>query len=104
MHLLLARFRSRGLSAFLAIAILVGCLSVITGLSITRGPEHPEISLDMCHPLQAPIVAASVIVARPAAEVSEPMIYPQGSIIEHPAARLVEFIFTPDPPPPKAHV
>ncbi len=99
-----AKRGSRPLSALLAVCILLGSFSVVTGLCITPGPAHAEISLDVCHPLQAPILAISVLIARPASGLSEPFIYEQGSIVETPLARLIDLSFAPDPPPPKAFV
>jgi hypothetical protein len=95
---------SRLMSLLLAFCILLGSFTVVTGLRVTPGPAHPEISLDVCHPLQTPNLVASVLIARPAAGLSEPVIYSQGSIAERSAARLTEYAFAPDPPPPKALV
>ena len=65
------------------------------------GPQRPEISLDVCHPLQAANLVANTVAARSASGLYVFAIFPRQSIVETPLARLVDFIFTPDPPPPK---
>ena len=104
MRLLPAKRNLRGLSGILALCLLLSSFSVVTGLCIISGPEHPEISLDVCHPLQAPNIVTSVLIARPASELSEPFMYPQGTTFELPLAEVAEIVLTPDPPPPKALV
>ena len=102
MSLLRARYCWRGLSVLLAFLIWLGGLSVMSGLCLRSGPERAEIGLDVCHPLQAANLAANVTIARPAAALSMPTIALQGLIVERPVAGLLDLIFTPDPPPPKA--
>jgi hypothetical protein len=95
------KYRSRTLAVLLASCLLLGSFPVVTGLCITPGPQAPEISLDVCHPLQAANPIANVVVARPASGLSVPEILARRSSVERPVARLVNFISTPDPPPPK---
>ena len=80
---------------------MLGSFPVLTGLCIKPGPQALEVSLDVCHPLPAANPVANVAVARPAAGLSLPEIFARHSIVERPLARLIDFIFTPDPPPPK---
>ena len=96
------KFRSRGLAVLLASCLLLGSFSVLTGLCIKPGPERPELSLDVCHPVPAANQVANVALARPGSRLSLPAIFLRGSLGESPVARLIEFISTPDPPPPKA--
>ena len=102
MGLLPAKHRLRGLSGVLALCLLLGSFSVVTGLCIASGPEHPEISLDVCHPLQAPNLVTTILIARPASKLSEPLMWPQGSTVERLLAEITEFVLTPDPPPPRS--
>lgn len=97
----LAQFRTRPLAALLAIAILAGSFSVMTGVYITAGPDHPEVRLDVCHPLQAPSLSDYVHVAIPASGPSEPFVLDRGSIFDGTFTAPREIHFTPDPPPPK---
>ncbi len=96
-----ARFSSRSVSVLIAACIFLGSFSAIAGLTINSGPEHPVISLDVCHPLQTAVVPATVLIARSTSALSKPVVCPQGSITEKPAVKLVDLIFSPDPPPPK---
>jgi len=95
------KYCSRALAVLLAGCLLFGSFSVVTGLCFKSGPQRPEIGLDVCHPLQAANAVANIVAARPASGLSLSAIYPHQSIVERPAARLLDFIFTPDPPPPK---
>jgi len=96
------KYCSRGIAVVLASCLLLGSFSVVSGLCIKCGPERAEISLDVCHPLQAANPVANVVVARPASGLSLSAIFPRRSIVENPIARLINFISAPDPPPPKA--
>jgi len=96
------KYCSGALAVLLASCLLLGSFSVVTGLCIKPGPQAPEISLDVCHPLQAANPVADVVVARPASGLSLPEILPRRAIVEKPVARLINFIPAPDPPPPKA--
>jgi hypothetical protein len=97
-----ARHGLRGLSGVLALSILIGNFSVVTGLCLTPGPDRPQISLDVCHPLQTPNLVANTLLARPAAGLSQPRIRSLGSVLELPSAKFTKNVFSPDPPPPKA--
>jgi len=96
------KYCSGALAVLLASCLLLGSFSVVTGLCVKPGPQAPEISLDVCHPLQAANPVANLVVARPASGFSLPEIFPQRSIVENPVARIINFISTPNPPPPKA--
>jgi len=102
MSLLPPKYYSRGLAILLASCLLLGSFSVATGLCIKPGPERTEISLDVCHPLQAAHTVTNIVVARSAAGLSRPMVFAQGLIVDRPFAKLSDCLFTPDPPPPKA--
>jgi hypothetical protein len=104
MRLVLTRCKSPGVSLLLAACVLIGSLSVTTGLRIVPGPDRPEISLDVCHPLQTLNVAAATLIAPPASAPATPVLYEQGVIAQGPAAKTVARSFPPDPPPPKRFV
>ena len=90
------------MAALLAACIMLGSFSVVAGLCINPNSDRLEISLDVCHPLQAPNVATTVPIARPASALSAPVIVLRGAVVEQPIAKLIDFVFTPDPPPPKS--
>jgi len=95
------KFCSRALAVLLASCLLLGSFWVVTGLCFKSGPQRPEISLDVCHPLQAANPVANLVAARPESGLSLSAIFPRQSIVERSLPRLIGFIFTPDPPPPK---
>ena len=92
---------SSELSPLLALVILLGSLPLMTGLCIIGGPEHPQLSLDVCHPVQSFNLAGNVLIAPPASAPDEPAIVPQGYVADPPPAKLIEISLTPDLPPPK---
>jgi len=95
------KFCSRALAVLLASCLLLGSFCVVTGLCFKSGPQRPEISLDVCHPLQAAKAVTNIVAARPASGLSLSAMFPRQSMVERSMARLIDFIFTPDPPPPK---
>src|SRR5208282_6199897 len=101
MRLLLTRFNLPSLSLLLAFCALIGSFSVTTGLRVVPGPDRPEISLDVCHPLQTLNLAATTLIAPPASGPTTPVLYEQGVIAQGPAAKTIDRIFAPDPPPPQ---
>jgi hypothetical protein len=91
----------RGLSALLAVSILLGSLTIVTGVCIIAGPDRPVISLDVCHPLQSFNLASTPSIVPPAARFSEPVLCPRSASPEGPRVKLINLNFPPDPPPPK---
>ena len=103
MSLLFAKCRSRGISAVLAAVILLGSVPALSGTYIASGPEHPQITLDVCNPLQRPSPVSKVFLAHPDSGIlPEPVFEFQGTIPESSTLRLIDLTFAPDPPPPKA--
>jgi hypothetical protein len=102
MGLRLSKFESRGLSAALAMLILLGSVYVSSGLGIVPGSAHPEIALDVCHPLQTFNLVSKVLITRPDSGFPRPALDVRGTIPEQPTIRIISLSFAPDPPPPKA--
>jgi hypothetical protein len=94
--------RIRPAALLLAIFILAGSFSTIAGLCIVPGPAHPEVGLDVCHPIQAPNLGAVIVVPLPTSTALKPVIYFQGSVAEPCPLRLASPVMAPDPPPPKS--
>jgi len=86
----------------LAFGILIGSFSVIQGLCIVSGPDHPEISLDVCHPIQGINLVTIVSIARPASNSYEPSRFPADRVVAPASAKILDLSFAPDPPPPKS--
>jgi hypothetical protein len=105
MNPLFAKCRSRGLSAFLAVLILLGSVAALSGVCIVRGPDHPQVTLDVCHPLQALNGVSQVFLAHPdPVSFPEPALHFKGTIPDRSKHKLIALVFAPDPPPPKASV
>jgi hypothetical protein len=101
MRLVLTWCKLPGVSLLLAACVLIGSFSVTTGLRIVPGPDRPEISLDVCHPLQTLNLAAATLIAPPASGPATPVLYEQGVIAQGPAAKTIDRSFAPVPPPPR---
>ena len=97
-----AKCRSRGISALLAICILAGGFSVMNGLCTVPGPQHPEIALDVCHPLQSFNLTVTQLVAPPTSFFSFPAPSVCGLVTERQHTKFNNLNPAPDPPPPKA--
>jgi len=93
------------MSAVLAAVILLGSVPALSGAYIARGPEHPQITLDVCNPLQGPSPVSKVFLAHPGSgALEEPVLEFQGTTPESSTRRLIDLAFAPDPPPPKAPI
>jgi hypothetical protein len=104
MPLRASKCKTRGLSAFLALSILLGSLCVVTGLCVVPGPDHPQVALEMCHPLQSFNVVSTPLIAPPASSFQNPVFYAQGAIPERAESKIVNLSVAPDPPPPRAAI
>ena len=104
MPLRTSKCKTRGLSALLALSILLGSFCVVTGLCIVPGPDHPQLTLEMCHPLQSFNVVSTLLIAAPALRLQNSVRYAQGAIPERTKSKIVNLNVAPDLPPPKAAI
>lgn len=103
MNFLFAKCRSQAMSALLAAVILLGSVPALTGVCIVSGPGHPQVTLDVCHPLQAFNTVDKVFLAHPdAGNIADPALDFQGTVPDRSMHKLIDLAFAPDPPPPKA--
>ena len=91
----------RLLSAVLAVVLLLASVPISAGVIVLAGPTHPELTVDICHPVQAFDLVRGVLLARPAAAVPESALCDVGSIAADAAPRSIELLIAPDSPPPK---
>ncbi len=91
----------RILSAALAVSLLIASAPLTAGVIVVAGPSHPELTVDVCHPMQAFDLAPSILLARPAAAMIESALCDLGVASDDAAAPLIELRFAPDTPPPK---
>ena len=101
---LFSKIELRTLSAILAFVILLGSAPLATGVVIRPGPRHPEITGNICSPLQSLQIATTILLARPAIAKPDTAVHDLGPIVWSFAARLIESRFAPDTPPPEALV
>jgi hypothetical protein len=104
MGLGLSQWKSPGLSAVLAVSVLLGSVTVLAGLRIVQGPDRPAVSLDVCHPVQTFNLVATVTIARSASSLPERAPCTRDAITRQPRIKINSLNFAPDPPPPKAPI
>lgn len=96
--------KTRGLSALLALSILLGSFCVVTGLCIVPGPDRPQVAVDACHSLQTFNLVSTVTIARSDWSLATPAPAVREGIAERPRIKISNLNFPPDPPPPKAAI
>ena len=97
-----SKFELRTLSCMIAAVILLGGLSVGSGVAIVSGPHHPELTVNICQPLQSSFIATSVLLARPAPALGADLaLINLGSIVVRALKRSSAAPARPDTPPPK---
>src|SRR5271167_3467944 len=101
MRRLFSKAYLRALSSILALVVLLGSSPLTTGVIILSGPIQPEITMNICHPIQTLDLVSSILLARPAAAKPESLLCDFGSAIAMAAPRLIENRGQPDTPPPK---
>jgi hypothetical protein len=94
----------RDLSAVLAIVMLLASFPSTAGFVVISGPSHPELTANICQPLQMFDRASSTLFARPATAQPEFVLRDLGWTVVKMAGRPVDFQFAPDTPPPKLPV
>ena len=101
MRNLFSKTNLRDISAVLAIVLLLVSFPSTAGLVIVSGPSHPELTVNICQPLQTFDLVSSVLLARPATVLPEFIIRDVGSDVAKREFRLDDLKIAPDTPPPK---
>ena len=96
-----SKFELRTLSCMIAAVILLGGLSVGSGVAIVSGPHHPELTVNICQPLQTFSLVLNALLARPAPTVPEFVQCDLGSAVLGETDRSLDNWEAPDTPPPK---
>ncbi len=94
----------RDLSLVVAIVMLLASVPSTAGLVIVSGPSHPELTINICQPLQTFDRVSNTLLARPATVQPDFVLRDLGSTAVKKALRLVDFKVAPDTPPPKLPV
>jgi hypothetical protein len=94
----------RDLSLVVAIVMLLASVPSTAGFVVVSGPSHPELTVNICQPLQMFDRVSYTLLARPATVLPEFVLLDLGSTSVKKAVRLVDFKVAPDTPPPKRPV
>lgn len=101
MRRLFSKTELQALSSILVLLLLLGTIPSTSGVVIVPAPSHPELMVDICHPMQMLSYASNSLLARPAVSVPRFVLLLQGSFKGTPALRVVERNVAPETPPPK---
>ena len=92
---------ARDLSFIVAIVLLLASVPATAGFVVVAGPRQPELTANICQPIQTFDRASNVLLGRPATVSPELVLLDLGSTIEEKTVRLIDCIVAPDTPPPK---
>ncbi len=101
MRQLFSKSDLRALSSILAVVLFLAGAPMTAGIVVVGGPLHPELTVDICHPIQALDLVPGTLLARPAAMRLGAVLRDLGSITADAAAQFPELRIAPDTPPPK---
>ncbi len=90
----------RHLSFIVAIILLFASVPSTAGF-VVSGPSQPELTINICQPLQMFDRVSNTLLARPATVLQEFVLCDQGSTAARERVRLVDCRVAPDTPPPK---
>ena len=94
----------RALSLILAIVLFLGGARSTAGFVIVSGPSHPELTVNICQPLQMFDQISNILLARPATVLPEFALFDLGSTTVTKSVQSIDFKVAPDTPPPKHSV
>ena len=84
--------------------MLLASVPSTAGFVVVSGPSHPELTINICQPLQMFDRVSNTLLARPATVLPEFVLRDLGSTAVKKAVRLVDLKVAPDTPPPKRPV
>jgi len=96
-----SRADSRALSLMLVFVLLLGSVSLSTGVVIVSRPNHAELTVNICQPIQTCDGVPSILIARPSVSASEFVLSFSGSVAVTPSSPIIECKVVPDTPPPE---
>lgn len=104
MKRLFSKAISRQLSLALAILLLLASGPLTAGIVVLSGPRQPEITINICQPIQTFDRVSNILLARPAIVLPEFVLHDVGSPAIRAIPQLVDCKIDPDTPPPKRAV
>ena len=91
----------RTLSSVLALVLLLSSIPLAGGIVVVTGPSRPEITLNMCQPVQAFERVLKTLLARPAVSVPQFVLCFLDSLAATTSTQVLERNEAPETPPPK---
>lgn len=104
MRFLFSKTDLRAWGVTVAIVMLLASVPSNAGFVVVSGPSHPELTINLCQPLQMFDRVSNTLLARPATVLPEFVRRDLGSHVVKKAVRRVHFKVAPDTPPPKRPV
>ncbi|HVB81026.1 MAG TPA: hypothetical protein VNE82_13900 [Candidatus Binataceae bacterium] len=91
----------RHLSLVVAVVLLVAGIPSAAGFVVVAGPSRPELTINICQPIQTFDCVSNAPLARPATVLPEFVLRDLGSTVARETVRLVDYKVAPDTRPPK---
>ena len=85
----------------MAIVMLLASIPSNSGFVIVSGPSRPELTVNICQPIQMLDRVSNTLLARPATVLPAFVLRHLGSTAVKKVVRLVDVKIAPDTPPPK---
>jgi hypothetical protein len=101
MRQLFSKADVRDLSLIVAVVMLLASIPANPGLVVVSGPSRPELTVNICQPIQMLDRVSNTLLARPATVLPEFILRHLGPTAVKETVRLVERKAAPDTPPPK---
>jgi len=101
MRRLFSKSDFQSLSFLLVLVVLSTSLPLAAGMVVLPGHNEPELTMNICQPLQTFNLTLNTILATPAPTMPEFVLFDFGSSGDVAPARLVDHRAAPDTPPPK---
>jgi hypothetical protein len=101
MRQLFSKADLRDLSLTVAIVLLLANIPPTARFVVVTGPSQPELTINICQPIQMFDRVSNTLRARPATVLPEFVLRDLGSTAVKETVRLVDCKVAPDTPPPK---
>jgi hypothetical protein len=101
MRQLFSKADLRHLSLIVAIVLLLAGVPTTAGFILVSGPSQPELTVNICQPIQMFDRVSNTLLARPAKFLPEFVLCDLGSTAITETVRLIDCTVAPDTPPPK---
>ena len=101
MRQLFSKADLRDLSLIMAIVMVLASVPANPGFAVVSRPNRPELTVDICQPIQMVDRVSNILLARPASALPEFTVRHLGSILPSEKLRLTDCKVAPETPPPK---